>query len=187
MKLIQILKEIISEIKIVKKEPIAVGTQHSIYSNNRDASKVFKAVNPDYGTVSTQAYNWVKIFKEHPDLFPKVYRSNDKGAEVEKLNAKKAEDDYKKISIALFEEFGSGSFQELLYSILENDNDNWKPKVKEYKLYLDKKDKSLSKIFDKFVKLMIALQVVNEPEFTIDAHHGNFGYDSSGNLKMTDI
>lgn len=187
MLLIDILKEIISEIKIFKKEPLATGTQHSIYKSNQNSDRIFKVVNPDYGTVSTQAYNWVDIFKANPDLFPKVYRSNDKGAEVEKLDAKKAEDDYKKLSVALFEEFGSGSFQELLYSILENDNNKWVEKVKEYKKYLSIKNKSLTNIFDKFVKLMVKLQPVNKPEFTIDAHHGNFGYDKSGNLKMTDI
>lgn len=180
------LIEILKEIKVQAKDPYAYGTEHNVYKNLKDSDKIFKVVNPDFNDVSKQTYDWIKIFKSHPDLFPKVFRSNDRGAEVEKLDAVGANRDFTEVENFLNAKFGKTAFKELLFDIVENESD-YKQRINDYGQYLVKEDQKLASIFKKFISLMIKLQPINLPDESVDIHTGNFGYDKSGKLKMIDI
>ncbi len=180
------LLKLLHEIEIKNKDPYAYGTQHNIYKSLNNNDRIFKVVNPDFEDVPEQTYDWIKIFKAHPDLFPKVFRSNDRGAEVEKLDVAGANKDFTEVESFLNAKFGKTSFKELLFDIVENESD-YKQRINDYGQYLVKEDQKLALIFKKFISLMIKLQPINLPDDSIDIHQGNFGYDKSGKLKMIDI
>lgn len=184
--MISIIELILERIVTKTKDVYADGTQHAVYQNLKDPSKIFKVVKPDHSDVSKQAYDWIKIFKENPNLFPKVYRSSDRGAEVEKLDANKAKKDYTDVMLALKEKSRQWDLTELLKDIAENET-NYKATVNEFGEYLTKQDQRLASIFKNFVALIIKLQPINSKDYTLDIHQGNFGYDKSGKLKMIDL
>lgn len=177
---------LILEMSVKPKDPYATGTQHSVYKSEKDPTKLFKVVNPGFDKVPEQEYDWIKVFKSNPALFPIVYRHNDQGAEVEKLDWAKAAKDYEELDQAINAKFGKTYFRSLLQDIVENES-SYKTKVKEVGEYLTQEDQRLAAAYKRFVTLMVKLQPINQVDSTIDVHAGNFGYDKQGKLKMLDI
>jgi hypothetical protein len=181
------LLNIILEANVIKKDVYKDGTQHEVYRDHKDSGKIFKVVKPDHPDVSKQSYNWIKIFKENPEYFPIVYKSTDRGASLEKLDYSKANKEFNEIEgSGRFDlRLGRDWFQGLLKDIAEGDYD--KSLVEKVGKYFQSEAPEMASAFKRFINLMIKLQPINHPEWTLDAHAGNFGYSKNGKLKMLDI
>lgn len=172
---------------VQQKDVYKDGTQHAVYKDHKDPNKIYKVVKPDHFDVSKQAYNWIKVFKEHPEYFPIVYKSTDRGASLERLDYNKANKEFNEIeSVGKYDlDLKRDWFQGLLKDIAEGEYD--KDLVSKVGKYLQRESPELAASFKKFIDLMIKLQPINDPEWTLDAHAGNFGYSKGGKLKMLDI
>lgn len=176
------LSDIVAEIRITKKEPYGAGDRHNIYSSLKDKTKLFK-VKKDGEDVDMSC---IDIFKAHPEVFPKVYRSNDRGAEVENLNAKKAQMEFEDLNHVLNSDEGEG-FWQLLFDIASGKNkERVGEYIKEYYQHLKENDPRLVVPFTNYIKLVDKISKVTGMTH-LDIHSGNFGYDKSGKLKMIDI
>ena len=181
------LLNIILEVNVIPKEVYKDGTQHAVYKDHKDPNKIYKVVKPDHQDVPKQAYNWIKVFKENPEYFPIVYKSTDRGASLEKLDHVKASKEFSEISGVGRFDLGleMSWFEGLLKDIAEGDYD--KELVNKVGMHLQKEDPEVAAAFKRFITLMTKLQPINDPEYTLDAHAGNFGYSKNGKLKMLDI
>lgn len=181
--MISIIDLLLNERIETKQKPVyAYGTDHDIYLSKKDSTKVFKVVKPGQKNVSDQEHNWIKIFRENPKLFPKVYRSSDRGAELEKLNTNQAKKEYDQLDKAIDP---IGSFDGLL-KMAGSGQDINKP-VSKYIEYLEQNNPDLLDKFLSFIKLVTAVSKSTGID-RLDIHIGNFGYDyKQGKLKMLDI
>lgn len=179
------LVQLIQEMNITPKDVYKTGTQHELYKDHKDPDKIYRVVKPGHQDISKQAYNWVKVFQEYPQYFPKVYKATDRGASVEKLDANKAHKEFNTIENHMREDMGFRWFEGLLKDIAEGDNP--KDVISKVGEYLQKEDPQSASAFKRFVTLMFKLQPINSPDWTLDAHAGNFGYDKQGHLKMLDL
>jgi hypothetical protein len=181
-----VINLILNELTFIQKDVYKDGTQHSIYKDHKDADKVYKVVKPEHKDVSKQAYDWIKVFRENPKYFPKVYKYTDRGASVERLDANKAHKEFNEIQKALNKVMDRGwSFEGLLKDIAEGDYST--EDLNKAGHYLLKEIPELALAFKRFTDLMLKIKNLNSPDYTLDAHAGNFGYDKQGNLKMLDI
>jgi hypothetical protein len=180
-------KENLSEVSVTPKDVYKTGTQHELYKDHKDPDKIYRVVKPGHQDISKQAYNWVKVFQEYPQYFPKVYKATDRGASVEKLDANKASKEFFDIHEVIKKEFGlkMNWFVDVLKDIAEGDYDS--ELVHRIGVYLQQEHPQLASAFKRYTSLMHRLQVVNNSEYTLDAHSGNFGYDKQGHLKMLDL
>ena len=181
------LVDIILEMNIKPKDPYAQGYEHDVFSNEHDPNKLFKVSGGKLGKGggNLNPAKWIKVFKAHPEIFPVVYRSNDKGAEVEKLDAVKAQKEFEEIQKYIPEE-NVGSFKGLLNIIASGvDRKHAEVYIREYVDYLKENKPELVKPFMQYAKLVDAAQKAVGGR--VDVHAGNFGYDKQGKLKMLDI
>ena len=184
--LLQLLTEDLNEVSVKHKDVYKDGTQHAIYKDHKDSDKIYKVVKPDHLDSSKQAYDWVKIFKQYPEYLPIVYKSTDRGASVEKLDAEKAKREFYAISDAIKPILGYNALATLLQDVAENESD-YKKKVAEAGQYLVENEPELASAFKRFVTLITKLQPINHKSYTLDTHAGNFGYAKNGHLKMLDL
>lgn len=184
--MISIVK-LVLEMSVKPKNPYAQGYEHDIFSNEHDPNKVFKVSGGKLGKEggNLNPSKWIKVFQSHSNIFPVVYRSNDKGAEVEKLDAVKAQKEFEDIQNHI-PETNVGSFKGLLNIIASGvDRKHAAVYVREYVSYLKENQPQLVSSFMRYVKLVDdAQKVVGD---RVDVHAGNFGYDKQGKLKMLDI
>lgn len=175
----------ILEMSITSKDVYKSGTQHELYKDHHDPNKIYRVVMQGHPDISKQAYDWVKVFKAHPQYFPIIYKATERGASVEKLDANKAHKEYNAIENLMRDSLGFRWFEGLLKDIAEGDNP--KDTISKVGTYLQQEDPQLASAFKRFIQLMFKLQPINSPDWTLDAHAGNFGYDKQGHLKMLDI
>ncbi len=177
------LQDIIPErIETRKKNPYAKGYDHVIYKSLKDSDKLFKVINDK----DKHDIDWIKIFKDNPKYFPTIYRSNENGAEVEKLDVNKAGTELTKLE-NIFHREDAGNFRGLLDMIpTEPDGKLVGKTVREYHDYLSNNHPDLVVSFMRWVKLISDISKATHLD-RLDIHAGNFGYDKQGHLKMIDI
>lgn len=177
--------DLILEMNITPKDVYKSGTEHELYRDHKDPNKIYRVVMQGHPDISKQAYDWVKIFKQYPQYFPIVYKSTERGASVEKLDANKAHKEFNEIENTMRDEMGFRWFEGMLKDIAEGDNP--KEDIAKVGTYLQQEKPQLVSAFKRFITLMFKLQPINSGDYTLDAHGGNFGYDKQGHLKMLDI
>jgi hypothetical protein len=186
MKLIDILNEIVTR----EKKSLGHGRYHKIYPHPTNPDVVYKV-----GLYHVM-YEWVPVFKAHPDLFPKVYgdiKSN--VITVKRYNGEK----YKKeASWVLVEKLDTKTFNDFIEELYEFDLGT-RPLAALFYVYLkgrysdevmtflDNVKREAPHMYDKCVELFDLVVKIWEvvPEF--DLHLFQFGYDKTGKLKCLDI
>jgi hypothetical protein len=190
MKLISILNEIVTR----EKKALGKGLNHKIYPHPTNPDLVYKV--GQYHVM----YEWVPIFKAHPDIFPKVYgdiKSNvitfkdSLGKKVkreaswilvEKLDAKTFNDFFEELDeidyeirpySALFDVYLKGRYSDEVMAFLDI--------IKRVAPYMYDRCVELLDLVDK------VLDVTSKSDFRFDLHANQFGYDKTGKLKCLDI
>ena len=180
------VKESLEEVALKQqhKYPFGAGDFHKIYKFNNIPNRLFKIGK------ATIVDEWVDIFKEHPDLFARVYRvfpyAKDPElnvVEIERLDTNKAFAEYVFLDDLISDmNLWDDRTPIMLNNVAEGNN---------LTLVLNElKDKShLVSILTKWVKLLANVIAVSEKDLgrPVDIHKGNFGYDNNGNLKALDI
>ena len=181
---------VVSEIETREKKTLGVGSHHKIYPHPTNPDVVYKV--GEYHVM----YEWVPVFKAHPDLFPKVYgdiKSNvisytdyfgnkrKKEASwilVEKLDAKTFNDFFEELCEI---DLGVSPYDALLDVYLEGRYSD------EVMTCLDVIKRKAPHMYKRCVELFNLTARVFEvaPEF--DLHAYQFGYDKNGKLKCLDI
>ncbi len=186
-----LLKEVkgdVDELKTVEKDVVGSGSFHYVYPSKSNPNVVYKV-----GAEPT-VKAWYEIFKEHPDLFPKVYKIgkinrpldyaskkkktfSDFYVMVEKLNTKMFIDYWLKFrmycnlleinldTIIVFFYERQEHIRDLLKIMKDNDDD----------------------VYYKFLEFMNLIDSVYELKASADLHKYQFGYDTNGVLKCLDI
>lgn len=179
-----ILENKIDELSIKNKDVYASGVDHKIYQNLKDPNKLFKVKSPKYDEPGSDV-DWISLFDKYPQYFPKIYRRNEKGAEVEKLDALKAKKEFLDMSSLLHDI--DGSLQGLFNMIGSNiEKEKTQKYVKEYFDHLKENNPELASKFLKWIKLISDISKISGLD-RLDIHANNFGYDKQGKLKMIDI
>jgi hypothetical protein len=182
------IKEFLTELKTIEKPQYGKGTQHRIYASLQHPDRLFKI-----GDKKTVLF-WLTIFKKYPNFFPKVFRSGEQKdnkyyVEVEKLNTELVITEWQQLTDTL-EEIGAvdtdinDDVDRVFRESLTDENYG-----NEILQILRKYNKSSYRIFMKWLNFLYQLNSIIQPikGKMLDVHRGNFGYDSSNNMKCLDI
>jgi hypothetical protein len=172
------LNEVVSK----SKSEVGNGLFHRVFPSEKYPDKVFK-VGP-----SNVVDHWVGIFKDHPDLFPKIhfvkkYRFHDvpyKYVLLERLDVRRFErfwDVLDKVSVKV----SKRPIQYILNGILFNESG---PTINVIKEYLDE---NITEYSNDFIYLTELFDKLFEISKRADLHKLQFGYDKSGKIKCLDI
>jgi len=207
MKLLEIINKEFKEGRARK--AMGGGIEHTIYPSTNEPDVVYKL-----GFKKT-VDRWYEVFKNNPDIFPKVYKRGKtkiklkkdlnvytpKGyvslkagslvlldyVKLEKLDTKRAENEWGIIDMAIEEisERDGYEFLDFLISYMIGFDDQER-KATEEKL---SKNKPVYDLFLKYVSLIDKLLPIGNTNTKNipDVHRYNFGYDKQGNLKCLDI
>jgi hypothetical protein len=193
------LTDLLKEINIQKKKQKAAGSRHVIYPSKLNPNTVIKIANtnPEYDgdEDNTIDLDSLELFKEHPDIFPKVYKITDKYAILEKLNAKKAYNELKDLynqvikSDTEFSEYIKDKFTgydrdytEFSTDIYEYIEDEGQDPSGFDEVYAEIKDGELLKKYVLFI-----FKVTKSLPQSLDIHNSQFGYTPEGQIKLLDI
>jgi hypothetical protein len=175
-----------NEVEIKQKTPIGFGNFHNVYDSKYKPDVVYKI--GDESVVR----DWYELFKEHPDLFPKVYKKgvvnipvkNQNGdvvkkvkksyVEVEKLDTNRLKKEWN-----LIDRFSNGNFQYNITRIEEKDDF--------FQQLGDEITKVNTPLYEAFARIYNLVFSVYEVKPSADIHMGQFGYDKQGNLKCLDL
>jgi hypothetical protein len=181
----------IQELGTQDKNMYGSGLEHAIYASKSNPNVLFKVGHKD------SVNEWFELFKKHPNLFPKVFRSGklqDKDyyyVEIEKLDTGKFEDNWDMLEESL-EDIGAvdpdegESFSDLY---LTNGSDAEIFKNIAIKLSKHNKDS-----YNFFIELLTLIKDCERAQNSflnkdtiVDAHKYNFGYSSDGKIKCLDV
>lgn len=176
-------KNLIQELNPKEKTPLGKGRHHVVYPNLRDPSKVFKTPKEGFPKIN---YKWVKMFEEHPDMFPKVYRVSDRYVSLEKLDTNKAITEYQLLDGLLKkdDELYSGDFAYTLYRVYVYDD---KDLEREIDNYFDNMNIGVATIYKRWKKLIFDFFNLMPEGYNSDLHQDQFGYSKEGKLKILDF
>jgi hypothetical protein len=205
---------------LYKKEPIGKGKDHYVYDFKNNPDKVIKVAwgvegdNPfDPNAKEKQTNlnpNHVKVFKQFPEIFPKVYKFNEKYAIIEKLETEQVKKDSSELyqlitkhfenfqaterniidrlafeysnSIEYYDEDEGDRFQEMV-NVLKQNNENLETFFRYVNLFEEIQNKVKPFVKDNW-----------NPEFekfptggNVDLNSNNFGYTKDGKLKLLDF
>jgi hypothetical protein len=175
------------ELSTKEKEPLGFGAWHKVYNANYKPDVVYKVGYEDV------VDNWYELFKEHPDIFPKVYKKGtvivpikDKSGnvvdkirksyvELEKLDTSRLEKEWKQIDKYCTEK----PFQYYITRIEDNDE------------FFEELSEKISKVntplYEALARIYNLVYKIFEIKPAADIHMGQFGYDKQGNLKCLDL
>ena len=167
----------VDELKNVPKKKIGSGMFHNVFPSTHNPHIVYKI------GMTRSVDEWVDIFKGRPDLFPKIYgkgKTMYEGNEysyavVEKLNTKRAEQEWSRIS-AFFYDFDEDFQILVMYGYYD--------RIDTVLIDMKRMEPDLYEICEKYLSLV---QRVEDYSGKKDSHGGQFGYDNKGNLKCLDI
>ena len=173
----------IEEVKVVPKKKIGSGVEHNVYPSSKDPDSVYKTPKLKIPKIRM---SWVKLFQEHPDIFPKVYEVKDKYVRLEKLDTNKAVDEYLTLDSILKDDdsLHDSDFAYTFYIIYVNRDEDRLEKIDEHF------EKMGDEIFDLYVKwrtLLLKFFNLMPSDYYSDLHLGQFGYSKDGTLKILDI
>ncbi len=193
----------------VEKKHIGAGVDHTVYPSLKDPRIVYK-LGSDYAV-----QGWFSLFKENPDLFPKVYNmrktqmrlkkdkymfngehfANIKAGtivpvtyvEVEKMNTKKAVKEWD-ILDEIVTELTKNDFGWDFQDFVMSYNRLTTPKYIERLEDLENEIKlEYPEYYKIFDRFKVLIDRIYEVKPAADLHQYNFGYDSKGNLKCIDV
>jgi hypothetical protein len=182
------LLDVVYEVVVKNKEMYDKGAHQLVYPSQRNPNILYKVGHEG------DLIHWVKIFKKHPKLFPKVYgkiKTGDfphKGMDgktrgyikrdyipVEKLDTKSF--------LKVFNQIDEYCISNPLQYYIRNFNDNM-----DYLVNLGRriqlKDPNLLNQYVEFINLVDSIYKIDG---SADLHKDQFGYDLSGKLKCLDI
>ena len=176
----------IEEVKIVPKKKIGSGMEHDVYpSTNQDV--VIKTPSSRFGKNKPKIKeSWVKMFKEHPNMFPKILKQTENYVILEKLDTNKAMSEYLTLDGLLKEdrELWDGDFAYTLF-LLHKDSDEYKLEA------IDQHFENLGgksfQLYSKWRNLILGFLDIMPHDYYSDLHVGQFGYSKDGTLKILDF
>ncbi len=173
------------------KEPLGRGAEHIVYSGLYDKDKVYK-VPVDEESRQNMA-RWIKLFKENPIIFPKIYKVGENYVALEKLNTAQVKDELNQMW-DFFTERGILDEDSLGYDVVDllQQIVFLGGTIKKQVIDAVKADPKIKKIFTRWLDTMnkirnVMVNTVGPKDEFFDIHSNNFGYDSKGNLKLLDI
>jgi hypothetical protein len=187
MKLIDILNEIVTS----EKKFLGKGINHKIYPHPTNPDVVYKV--GQYHVM----YDWVPVFKAHPDLFPKVY--GDIKSNMITFKNYFGEKERREASWILVEKLETETFITMFNDLDDYDlgeytatdiiryflHDNrYGEKVMEFERNVKN---ILPHFYEKCVELFDLITNIWEIVPDADIHMNQFGYDKNGKLKCLDI
>lgn len=193
------LSEIVKELNIQKKGIYGQGAYHNVYPLKNHPDKVVK--------ISQDEKNWkytlqqLETFKNHPNLFPKVYKITDKYAVIEKLNDKKAREDIKKaFSYLMLLNYENDSSLSLVNYMKHNDNftsgiydfkgehpEKYNKAFKELEDILVDRNQQVLYTLIRFNEFINKIYDELDNSYVYDIHDYQFAYDSNNNIKLVDF
>ncbi len=192
-----LVRESIEE-EIRQKSELGMGRDHIVYSFEKDPSKIIKvAYIGDWGKPVGRGVlkaSHIEKMLDYPDIFPRVYKHNDRYAIIEKLNTDEIENDdeilydvVSKYDLSLFKDSTtvSSAIEEMFWRGTKNPN--LLHKLRELVITdkdLEPSEKTVTiNYIDFFLK--IKEQIPNASD--LDVHSENIGYNSKGVLKLLDF
>jgi hypothetical protein len=199
----------LDEANAVEKKHLGAGVDHTVYPSLKDPRIVYK-LGSDYAV-----QGWFSLFKENPDLFPKVYNmrktkmrlkkdkhmfngehfANIKAGtivpvtyvEVEKMNTKKAVKEWD-ILDEIIADLTKDDFGWDFQDFVMSYNRLTTPKYIERLEDLENEIKlEYPEYHNIFLRFKVLIDRLYEVKPAADLHQYNFGYDSKGNLKCIDL
>jgi hypothetical protein len=193
-----LIRKIIKEISVDKKERMGRGSFHDVYPLKYDSDKVVKVPRSKDGYAASEylesgSDSWFNIFKKYPQYFPEVYKITDKYIILEKLDTNRVKQDLigmedELVSISptfsnMIEEINYG-VTEVLDGLVMGKLSGINEDIKMLNMLIKK---SYNKdIFKRYIDLLLSIRGERIRDF-IDVNDGNFGYNKEGKLKMLDI
>ena len=193
----KMLKEGLEEISTKQKSIFGSGMEHNVYSSKQHPDRLYKIGSSD--TVGI----WVRIFKENPKVFPKIYRvfpskqySNATVVEIEKLEIEKAEAHFRMVRDILThfmdDKYGFSNFRLQNIHQLDTNNIKFTDFIKAFKDWLINQRYNVNTITLclKWVKMVYQMYSYFEKKYHYifkDIHAYNVAYDKMGNIKIIDI
>lgn len=188
------LRESLDEMKTKPKQPYDSGSYHNIYWTQKNPNVLYKVGSK--GMVS----EWVKVFQEYPQFFPKVYKvgrlpknSDYFYVEIEKLDANRAVNEWQKLYVNFLD---LGIFNpplkkrnvysmERYFGYIHKDAEY----EKQISLLIKQKKPEIYDMYRRWADLILQIEVITQFELNkyADVHGRNFAYDTHGELKCIDI
>jgi hypothetical protein len=182
----QHLREGLKEVE--QKKIFGSGNFHNVYSSKKNPDRLYKIGH------ERNVYEWVDIFNDYPEFFPKIYRvfpySKDPEytvVEIEKLDTSKAKLDYKIVEDFLEDNSDrlqcNGEFITTSNFFEEPCFDSVISLAEEYN------DPNLTMLLEKWGEYIGTIYNIVRKNMgrNLDLHYGNVAYDKDGNIKMIDI
>ena len=167
-------------IKEIKK--VGSGMEHNVYQsmNPNQVYKVPKGKNPKI------RMSWVYLFQEHPDIFPKIIKLEDKFVKLEKLDTNKAISEYTTLDSLLKEddELHDSDFAYTFFNIYKDRDEDRLAAIDEHFENMGEKTYNL---YSKWRDLILKFLDVMPYDYYSDLHIGQFGYSKDGTLKILDF
>ena len=193
--------DIIHEIVTTNKERIGSGKDHVVYDYKADPTKIIKSAwgvdkgQYKYGADSNRHLvdmnsDHIEIFIKYPNLFPKVYKHNNRYAIIEKLDTSKVFQDSKDLYDQLIQ------YDEVFKNVAESDLiSGLYYTVTKVSGFLPKVVRKMRKagedltLLERYVTLFKKLKntVGRSSYYGLDVTANNLGYDNEGNLKLLDF
>jgi hypothetical protein len=172
----------IEEMNIVPKKKIGSGMEHDVYpSMNPDlVYKVPKGVNPKI------RMSWVNLFQEHPDIFPKIIKSNNKYVILEKLDTNKAISEYTTLD-SLLKEDDELHDSDLAYTFFNIYKDHDEDRLAAIDEHFENMGDDAFDLYVKWRNLILEFFEIMPYDYYSDLHIGQFGYSKDGKLKILDF
>lgn len=191
-------KKHISELQSRKKARLNTfdSMEHDVYPSLKDNDKVFKIVRDETGkTFPKIRMSWVKIFQSHPDIFPIVYKINDKYVSLERLDTSRALSEHQKLNDILKSNkshYNTGMYAYVdIISTLDQmfENNDREAESDLDLLFRSKGDKNYTMYYrwKRVIKKFMTLIYDYEPNYVSDLNADQFGYSKDGRLKILDF
>lgn len=170
----------IEEMMAVPKKKIGSGMEHNVYPSHRNPDTVYKV---GKGKIRM---SWVRLFREHPNIFPRVLDVKDNYVTLEKLDTNKAMNEYLTLDSLLKEddELHDSDFAYTFHVIYRN---NDQERLKLIDQHFQNMGQNVYNTYSKWRDLILNFFDIMPPNYYSDLHLGQFGYSKDGTLKILDF
>ena len=208
--IIEMIQHDVEEIATKEKELVGKGAFHNVYPSKKNPNIVYKI------GFDEEVDGWLDLFKNHPDIFPKVYGTGHIKIKLKKNLTKFTWRSGQFTPVT----YGPGDVVEVKYVTVEkldtkkgvehwhslsNVVEQMSPTDTSLQTYLTSlgldddleqeflsigekiKESGNDFIYNIFVNFYNLIHSVYEIKLRADDHIGNYGYDKDGNLKCLDI
>lgn len=183
----EIVQQDFNEINVEKKDELGSGAFHKVYPSKINPNIVYKI------SQDRVVDRWYEVFKEFPELFPKVYKRGKTRVNVpankslvvsyvmvERLDTVRAKIEWGEID-DFIKSNGLGSSFESFIVDFENSRDDIEL------IYVMMRDQGLRDLAETYERYITLIDQIYEVFPSADLHGQQFGYDKNGELKCLDI